>query len=367
MAFDYLSTMHTTGGGGGRLASALTQLMQNHADQQDQISNAGKAADYARKAMGDQAPQLTGVTDDEWGNLGNRDKAAAMQGLQQKQTLSQLLTQQRMNNSRADAAEAENTQQAQAVAADQRFSGMYQDKIPTQQSILSMFSGAGPVRNQTSTPQDILSMAMQSGMAPDRASNLAQNITQAVTPATYAGRTGATAAQNFFSSDPDKMAQDVPGFPGLKRVITGPKTSILRDANGNVAQPMTDEDGNPIGYGVPSGTGTQKFVPLSQTTPKGGVTDQDKFKAGATAHAARVKEAATNLQMLTPGTKEYTAGTQAYQQALDDQDGFLSGKSERVPAAGKVATAAVAQSYLQKFGGDKAKARAAAKADGYSF
>lgn len=89
MSFTY---QPGAGGGGNTGAGArIAEAFLSFADQQNQVTNAGKAADYARKAMGDGAASQMGIADEEWKNLGNRDKAMAWKGFQDKQVMTEAM------------------------------------------------------------------------------------------------------------------------------------------------------------------------------------------------------------------------------------------------------------------------------------
>lgn len=76
MPYDLPAFPNNGGQGGARLA----QVMENFAQQQTQLGNAAKAADYYRKSLG--TDDAGGVTDEEWQNMGSADKVAWHQGVQ---------------------------------------------------------------------------------------------------------------------------------------------------------------------------------------------------------------------------------------------------------------------------------------------
>ena len=74
---------------GQRFGNAMLSANEGYekfVEGQKQITNLGKAADYFRAAMGDDAPSKTGITDEEWENMGHKDRASAMQGFLSEQT-----------------------------------------------------------------------------------------------------------------------------------------------------------------------------------------------------------------------------------------------------------------------------------------
>jgi hypothetical protein len=75
-------------------ALALGSWLENFLNQQKQINNAGKSADYFVKSNqnGDGSNPILeemGIHQDEWANLGARDKSAAVQGLLQSRAAKQ--------------------------------------------------------------------------------------------------------------------------------------------------------------------------------------------------------------------------------------------------------------------------------------
>ncbi len=188
------------GGGGARLADYLMQL----SDRENQITNQGKAADYFRKSLGDDAETQSGITNEQWANLGNRDRAAWHQGYQD--SMSQQRIQQTVANQTAETAARISMQGAQAdyyrgraVHADAQdradlgygqmvtqmqqpnpiAANMLQTRAADPSGIAepNLTNALTSMANPTPlSPMEHYSLAVRSGVDPARAGNMARNL-----------------------------------------------------------------------------------------------------------------------------------------------------------------------------------------------
>ena len=136
---------------------------------QSQVNSAGKAADYMRKALGDDAEQQMGIADEEWQNMGAREKAAAAQGFQQRQSAAQVAAGIQEQQARAEyyRQRAAPDQPDPQLAAQERLRTMLGNALAPRLPN----GAAGPVQaGQGVSPQvappDIARMMLQSGVDP---------------------------------------------------------------------------------------------------------------------------------------------------------------------------------------------------------
>lgn len=289
-----------TGGGGARLAEFLMQL----SDRENKVTNAGKAAEYLRKSL-DNPETDSAITDDHWANMGNQDKAAWAQGYQDKQTIGrvQALTQSLLGQEQDRQAQAARYK-AQADAADQAtgaentFATAYGRATTPATAQPGPFSLTntimqGAVPGSQPTPQDAFNMALKSGVAPEKALSLARGLTLISPNATAKG-----------DDDAPIVAQDF--------------------------------GGGRIGYRKP---GSNQFEIKDSGDTKGtDAMNLASYRATAQAHAQRVKQATDAYTLASlplangqpnPAMEDAKA---TRDQVLQDQDDFLSGKSNAGPA-----------------------------------
>ena len=230
---------------GQRLSAGTLSAVEGYdqfSDQQDRINSAGKAADYFRKSMGEDAEKQTGITDAEWQNLGAREKAAAAQGFVENQTaqsmaarikdtLSQVLQRQGTADWRTSQANKNN----QETTSDQTFADAYKRatqpatpdwRIP--QSLTASLMSEPNANGGQPTPQSILTMALQSGVTLPKA-------------LTYAQSLKSISAGSPNGDEPFKPSGNMLkiGKWNVPVIQTGPKES---NPNWSLA---TDENGNP--------------------------------------------------------------------------------------------------------------------------
>jgi hypothetical protein len=95
--------------GGQHMADAVSGWLENFLNQQKQVTAAGKSADYFVKANPDSLGQM-GIHEEEWANLGAREKANAVNGFVQGQA---------SKNAAAELQAKMQLQQAQAAKAQE--------------------------------------------------------------------------------------------------------------------------------------------------------------------------------------------------------------------------------------------------------
>lgn len=263
-----------------------------------QFAAQGKLADATRNlikqttpTLPDQDPAPMGYTDDEWQHLGTRDKVAAFAAVKQSNDLQQQQQGIALGAARMADLEAQ-AQQRQAQADEANGLGQVFANLPPKGS-----NGDG-----TYSQNDFVQAAKNAQLAPKVQGAIMSRFIQPQAKAT------------FFK--PDDMGQPVPGMPGLIRIPTGPNTSEIRDSNGAQVTPLTDDDGNTIGYGVSDGKGGMKTM----AAPKSGVkfkavpsiTDPSGFATSVEADTPeQLQQGMALLKQAQPGSAATTPGASA--------------------------------------------------------
>lgn len=262
-----------------------------------------KSADALVKAgqSGDSNAVLSrlNMTDQEWGNLGARDKAATIAALVQSEALKQ---QDALNRavSQAGTQTVPGTTTATAGA-------------PT------MFP---PVTANVPLTVDRLSAAIAAN--PQAAGNPAADALLRAIQLHEQRK-----ASVFFQ--PGQTNFDLPNVPGFKRIPTGPNTSqlIYSPENPGAAVPIIGPDGEQLGFGLQGRAGV---TPVRTEKP----TSKDQFNALERLHREYIRNAG-----LYPGTKV----GDAWQQKADDVAAEMSRimgqptAPESTAAAGEAQTA----------------------------
>ena len=286
------------GGGGGVDMNGFARLVQgggtgtggaagtNFAS----FAAAGKLADATRNLLKENTPTLPnqddvpvmGFTDDQWAHLGTADKVQAFQAT--KAAMDQKLALQGYDMGQQHMAEAASKLSLQkqqidaanaAVAANAKYNqGVTALTAPLPVSANPMSDPNSPVKSPwvnlangaLANPQPLDGAEMQrlaaaAGMTPQAQLDIERGALL-----NAKAKKDLTEKTTFF--DPNDMGKPVPGIPGLMRVPTGPNTSELRDTSGNVATPVTDEDGKTVGYTTAGAKGQTIFKPIKASGPK---------------------------------------------------------------------------------------------------
>jgi hypothetical protein len=331
---------------GGQGGALLAQYLMSLSDRENRINMAGKSADFARKAMGDQAPMLTGVTDEEWQNLGSRDKAAAMQGWQQQQTLAQMMAKTKMEQGQTDANDFYS-----------KIGGSLSDQINS--------APMDPLTEQPMT-EDPNTAALVSRLSPEQ-----QAVIRAIGKAGPGNRGAGAVMAPLVKSILGQGVNPTPSLEFQEDPVSGARFA----AYGHTLQPsgVNPAKARPTTEMVDDGSGGQVPVLVNPKTGAGtalrtgGVTPQDQFKSASAMNLAKMQKALTMIA--TPGldTNTLSQAQQMLKEAQSEQEDLVNSHPGSGAAKTKALTPDLAAKYLQNAKGDKAKARAAAKADGYTF
>lgn len=245
-------------------ASGLAAGAEAAAKQYKQIQAAGKSADYAVKAAPEALMQM-GITPEQWGTLGARDKAAAMQGFMQKMT---------MDKMQADNAEMmAHAQEYRQKAASQQTQDRATEALPrVMQSILERrktMAGPGPGPDVDPggemDPNAIMSGAGPTSQAPGGPMK-PEELMQAISEMGATNPKVAAALINKFMPMLTGTGEDQPA--GWKSPAGNDyvrfKNTFLRDPRSDpsqmLARPVTDENGNVIAHALTDGKGKTTFV-----------------------------------------------------------------------------------------------------------
>jgi len=310
-------------------------------DEQTRITNAGKASDYARKAMGDDAERLTGITDAEWANMGARDRASAMQGVQEQTTMAQIMARTKLATDEAK--------------ANDFYSNVGQG--------LAQQINAAPADPLTGEPMtnDPNTAALIGGLSPQQQA-LIRSIGQAGPGNKGAGLMMVPLVKSLLAQGvPLKDAENPLEFDSTSI----PGSTVVKTKRGAGFQVVPQQGGDapeaPAGYQMVS-DGRGRWKPVK--TNGGELTEADRAKFQFN-HEKSIDELVKTLP--------FAAGDADMMATIKERIGqhksaiTALGTGSGGGGAPKVATPEIAQQYLQKNGGDKEKARAAAKADGYQF
>lgn len=324
-----------------------------------------KAADYFYQAHPEMFPD---VHTEQWKILGAGPKIAAAHAVMQNQALQDMMAKRKDLESQAtERTSIANWRNAQATRLEEEDKGAASmlDTLaglgrPTPArlnpaSVQEMMTSFGPAREPAVLPaapaqahwSPEVQAILESGAAMGRSnSRVASTVLKEVLPQVMGEANGKRS--NFFEKD--NVAQDIPGMPGFKRVITGPNTSTVQYMGEDVGvpTPQHDDTGNLVGYSMRDARGHSTFT---------------KAKSEASITVAKDEEGNAIPGYYRMGDKIIDART-ALQKMVGEEGG--------PPAAGgktvkKKLTSDQAKQYLEAAGGNKEQARAKAMADGYTF
>lgn len=311
--------------------AAMGQGYGNYIDQQKQLTSAGKAGKYYFDANPDALAEM-GKTPEEAKNFGAQDWASLAQAHTEKLNVTQLMAKLAAAQANTAAQGALTAQQLVESTANQNFTQEFNNQKPTSQSMAGMLLGQGPRRNQTTTPMDIARIALDSGLPPEK---IIAHLPQLATASESGAEEDNTPAWGKGPNGEDYMFQ-------------------AHTKNGPVISPFS-----------------KAAARLNEIQAQGEATaNKDSFPEGT---EFSTTANGFGIATLPDGTMRKLGRVPTEKKArLSYFDRLMGGEDSatNAPAAAaraKIVTPAIASDYLQKAGGDKAKARAAAKADGYTF
>lgn len=251
--------------------SQLGQFLDNLVQREKQINDAGKSADFFVKAN-PQALDEMGMHEDQWKNLGARDKMNAVQGYVSGKA-TQRATQEanaQVQLRTAEAAKAQNEVDANSGFPDfarflnEEMSGAPTWPPPGQADWNGFLQGKGPVQmpgTATGTAQPGTPPPMSQAVL--RALARVQSLNPR-TAAAIASKVLPAMVQNTMEDNPVTFTQDPKTgkrFASKGKVLmdSGVDPEIAAQALSGGAVPMKDEAGNVISYNMPIGGG--KFKP----------------------------------------------------------------------------------------------------------
>jgi hypothetical protein len=242
-------------------AAGLEAMSKQFRQRQDE----GKAADYLFKAHPEYLDQL-GIHPDEYKTMGSIDKSRAAAAVMQQQTMD-------ANRAKmADMVSQTNERNSMAGYRDAQASRMNEEDsgAASMMDELAARGRSGPLDPYDSTTNSFTAPAaptwspevqaiLESGSKVARMNpRVASTVMKEVLPQVMGE--AAIKKNTFFNKD--AVAEDVPGMPGYKRVITGPNSATLQYMGNDIGTPIPqhDEAGNLIGYSTRDSSGHSKFT-----------------------------------------------------------------------------------------------------------
>lgn len=268
-------------GFGGRMKAGMMSASEGYdkfVQQQQQITSLGKAADYFRDAMGDDAAKQTGITDEEWENMGHKDRASAMVGFMNQQTNQEAQSRAQAYSSMAQSRAATQQEQDNEAGGLARWANEMDKQInpPTpsdDDDSGTQFQGNSELLSRFSPEQrsGFHALAQMGQSSPRLAAPLLKNIfAQFAGGQMGGGKDDGTNGVNF-TEDPetgDRFAtfgKEMVGS-GINPKKLAPNIMSVDDGQGGTLQVMLDPK---------TGRGTI----VKPNADKGELTDQDEFKS----------------------------------------------------------------------------------------
>ena len=260
--------------GGRQTAEALTGWLQNFLNQEKQVNQMGKSADYFVKSNQNADgtnPVLKemDIHPEAWANLGARDKAAAVQGLVQSRAAKQqaAAAQAQTDLRNAEAAKAQTDTEAEGAMGgifNRANALMTPTQLPMGTPDWSAFlNGQGPVQTPgpTATQGMSLPRALMQAIGESRSMNpkVQGAIVNKLLPLLMQNATGGDEGGVKYSEDPVTGKRQA--TYGKIMMDSGINPSMAQQAMSGGAVPLTNPDGDVIGYNVPIGGG--KFRPMA--------------------------------------------------------------------------------------------------------
>lgn len=242
---------------GGPNITGFLDLLDRKREREQQISAAGKSADYFTQADPEFLPALN-LTPEGWKNLGAVDKAGSVTAYLQRKTMQRQAEQQNIERQRLQLEQARANQVDQEMGAEQAFQNALsrtggaggaggEPDLPAMGSKVSDAFGrlspftTGPAQprgaGRTLAPMDMLRLGLQSGVRPDRIATLADSMARIQTLQDQ----GTQGLPFTFEEDPITGTR----FARIKNTVL--PSGVNPKATSNQIEDVHDEQGNVIG------------------------------------------------------------------------------------------------------------------------